>query len=124
MIAVPEWFLVVVCLLLFLQTVAIALLWWYFQISRDLISAETIRKETHTSVFEQLSNPDVILSEMEASAVASEALRAKRHTKVRDDAGPHAIVHKPPLRSVQPRSDREKFFKNMANEVDTEPSND
>lgn len=77
-------------------------LWRKLQLARDLILAETIRKEMHTSIFKQQSDPEKILSEMEASAVASEALRADRTMKIRDDAGPPAIIHKPPTRSTLP----------------------
>lgn len=124
MIQVPEWFIIIVCFMLFFQSAFLCWLAWQFQIAQDLISQETKRKVAHTELFEDLTDQDKILSEMEASALASEALRAKRNRNVRDDAGPHAVIHKPPLRSAQPRSDREKFFKNLAAEVDTYEKDD
>lgn len=83
-------------------TAYVARLHYQFQVARDLISAETIRKDLHTAAFEAASDPEQILAEMEASAEASEALRAKRTMKIRDDAGPPAIIHKPPTRSGMP----------------------
>jgi hypothetical protein len=84
-------------------------MWRKFIIVRDFIRAETERKDAHTQLFEDLTDQDKILNEMEASAVASEALRAKRTMKIRDDAGPHAIIHKPPTRSAP---SRRQYFPN------------
>lgn len=70
-----------------------------------LISAETVRKQEHTKAFERLTDPEAIADDFEASAVqnakAMEALQANRTTEVRDDAGPHAIVHR--VRKMRPK---------------------
>lgn len=69
---------------------------------RALQAAEDRRKKTHDQIFEMQSNPDVIMAEMERSAVASEALRAKRTLTIRENAGPPAIIHRPPTRAPYP----------------------
>ena len=45
--------------------------------------------------YKSLADPDVILADMERGAVAMEALAAKRHRNVREDAGPHAKIYRP-----------------------------
>lgn len=99
-------------------------LWRKLQLARDLISEETKRKISHTEVFEMLKDEQLILEDFEANAIASEALRAKRTTTIRENAGPPAIIHKPPTRSVQPRSDIGKFFRDRTNQLDVSDSED
>jgi hypothetical protein len=70
-----------------------------------LISEETKRKVAHTKAFERLTDPEAIVDDFEASAIqnakALEALQANRTTEVRDDAGPHAVVHR--VRKMRPK---------------------
>ena len=69
---------------------------------KKLEAAEDRRKATHQQIYEMQSDPDVIMAVMERSAVASEALRAKRTLTIRENAGPPAIIHRPPTRAPYP----------------------
>lgn len=75
-----------------------------FQAARDLLEAETSRKDAHTRAFEVLSNPDKIVEEMEKSAQATEMRIARRTTLPREDAGAPAKVYRPKLRKRYPKS--------------------
>lgn len=75
-----------------------------FESARDLIEAETERKESHTRAFEVLSNPDLIAEEMERSSEATEMRIARRTTLPREDAGPPAKVYRPKLHKKYPKS--------------------
>lgn len=69
-----------------------------------MIDVETKKNIEHQKVFEKLANPDEIMADMERSAVAMEALNAKRQRNIRVDAGPHARIYRPRLRSKLPGS--------------------
>jgi hypothetical protein len=91
---------------------------------KRLEAAEERRKKTHQQIFEMESNSDLIEQEMNRTADFIEARNTGRLTAPRPDAGPPAIVHRPNLRSVQPRTDREKFFGKSSNQVDVSDSED
>lgn len=94
----------------FVQTFwMIAFTYWVWTIQKKLksaeilISAETLRKQTHTKAFEKLTDVATIESEMEASASASELRAANRLATIRENAGPHARIWKPKLRGGRSR---------------------
>lgn len=60
-----------------------------------LVSEETKRKVKHTQAFENLTDPDKIVEEMERSADIMEARQANRLLAPRPDAGPPARVFRP-----------------------------
>lgn len=62
---------------------------------KKLASEETKRKIKHTQLFENLTDPDKIVDEMERGADIHEARQAKRLMMPRTDAGSPAIVRRP-----------------------------
>ena len=86
------------------QTVILNQLLYEFAQARELLDAETERKQAHTKAFEVLSDPDQIVDEMERSAEATEMRIARRTTLPREDAGPPAKVYRPKIHKRYPKS--------------------
>ncbi|AEL97987.1 hypothetical protein CL65_gp079 [Mycobacterium phage Patience] len=53
-------------------------------------------------LYKRLADPECIAEQMERGASLREMRDANRTTLPREDAGPPAVVHRPPLRGVKP----------------------
>ena len=60
--------------------------------------------EDRKELYKKLADPEQIEKDMEASAQLREMKDANRTTLPREDAGPPAVVHRPPLRGAKPGS--------------------
>ena len=58
--------------------------------------------EQRKELYRQLTDSQKFEEDFEKTAYAREMLDAKRTTMPREDAGPPAVVHRPPLRGKQP----------------------
>lgn len=61
-------------------------------------------KEQRKELYKRLADPEFIEAEMEKGARLREMKDANRTTLPREDAGPPAVVYRPPLRGAKPGS--------------------
>lgn len=59
-------------------------------------------KDERKELYKRLADPETIEAEFEKGARLREMKDAQRTTLPREDAGPPAVVHRPPLRGAKP----------------------